>query len=54
MWYIFPQLDGLGSSSMAQRYAIKSADEARAYLAHPVLGSRLARLRGGCGGQRGK
>ena len=41
MWYIFPQLDGLGSSSMAQRYAIKSADEARAYLAHPVLGSRL-------------
>ena len=41
MWYIFPQLDGLGSSSMAQRYAIKGADEARAYLAHPVLGSRL-------------
>ncbi len=41
MWYIFPQIDGLGSSSMAQRYAIKSADEARAYLAHPVLGPRL-------------
>ena len=41
MWYVFPQLDGLGFSSMAQRYAIKSADEARAYLAHPVLGERL-------------
>ena len=41
MWYIFPQLDGLGFSSMAQRYAIKSAEEARAYLAHPILGPRL-------------
>ena len=41
MWYIFPQIDGLGSSAMARRYAIKSADEARAYLAHPVLGERL-------------
>ena len=41
MWYIFPQLDGLGSSSMAQRYAIKSAEEARAYLDHPTLGPRL-------------
>ena len=41
MWYIFPQIDGLGFSSMAQRYAIKSAEEARAYLAHPVLGPRL-------------
>ncbi len=41
MWYIFPQIDGLGSSSMARTYAIKSADEARAYLAHPILGPRL-------------
>ena len=41
MWYVFPQLAGLGSSSMAQRYAIAGADEARAYLAHPVLGERL-------------
>ncbi len=41
MWYVFPQIDGLGSSSMAQRYAITNADEARAYLAHPVLGERL-------------
>jgi uncharacterized protein (DUF1810 family) len=41
MWYIFPQIDGLGSSSTARHYAIKSLDEARAYLAHPVLGPRL-------------
>jgi uncharacterized protein (DUF1810 family) len=39
MWYIFPQLEGLGSSPMAQRYAIRSLDEARAYLDHPVLGT---------------
>ena len=41
MWYIFPQIKGLGSSPMAQRYAILSLDEARAYWAHPVLGDRL-------------
>lgn len=41
MWYIFPQVAGLGSSAMAQRYAIKSRAEAIAYLAHPVLGARL-------------
>lgn len=41
MWYVFPQLAGLGSSSTARFYALKSADEARAYLAHPVLGPRL-------------
>jgi uncharacterized protein (DUF1810 family) len=41
MWFIFPQLAGLGHSSMAQRFAIASLDEARAYLAHPVLGARL-------------
>jgi uncharacterized protein (DUF1810 family) len=41
MWYIFPQFGGLGSSSMAQRYAIKSIAEAKAYIDHPVLGPRL-------------
>jgi uncharacterized protein (DUF1810 family) len=41
MWYVFPQIAGLGSSPMAQRYAIGSLDEARAYFAHPVLGPRL-------------
>jgi uncharacterized protein (DUF1810 family) len=41
MWFVFPQLDGLGSSSTARHYAIKNLDEAVAYLAHPVLGSRL-------------
>jgi uncharacterized protein (DUF1810 family) len=41
MWFIFPQIEGLGSSAMAQRYAIISRAEASAYLAHPVLGPRL-------------
>ena len=41
MWFIFPQFTGLGSSPMAHRFAIGSADEARAYLAHPILGRRL-------------
>ncbi|WP_305823030.1 DUF1810 domain-containing protein [Massilia brevitalea] len=41
MWFIFPQIEGLGSSEMARRYAIGSEDEAAAYLAHPVLGPRL-------------
>ena len=41
MWFIFPQIDGLGSSPTARHYAIKSRDEARAYLQHPVLGPRL-------------
>jgi uncharacterized protein (DUF1810 family) len=41
MWFVFPQVAGLGLSAMAQRYAIGSLDEARAYLAHPVLGPRL-------------
>ena len=41
IWFIFPQIAGLGYSSMSQAYAIASLDEARAYLAHPVLGSRL-------------
>jgi uncharacterized protein (DUF1810 family) len=41
IWFVFPQLAGLGSSSMSERYAIQSLDEARAYLQHPVLGERL-------------
>jgi uncharacterized protein (DUF1810 family) len=41
MWYIFPQIEGLGQSPMSRRYSIKSAVEAQAYLDHPVLGSRL-------------
>ena len=41
MWFVFPQLAGLGSSPTAQRYAIGSLEEARAYLAHPLLGARL-------------
>ena len=41
MWFVFPQFDGLGFSPTAQRYAIKSLDEARQYLDHPVLGARL-------------
>ncbi|WP_426190951.1 DUF1810 domain-containing protein [Massilia sp. DWR3-1-1] len=41
MWFIFPQIAGLGSSAMARKYAIASTDEAAAYLAHPVLGKRL-------------
>lgn len=41
MWFIFPQVAGLGQSAMARTYAIADADEARAYLAHPVLGPRL-------------
>lgn len=41
MWFIFPQIAGLGSSSTARRYAISGLPEARAYLAHPTLGPRL-------------
>jgi uncharacterized protein (DUF1810 family) len=41
MWYIFPQVAGLGQSPTSQRYAIGSLEEARAYLAHPILGPRL-------------
>jgi uncharacterized protein (DUF1810 family) len=41
MWFVFPQITGLGRSPTAQRYAISSLEEARAYLAHPVLGARL-------------
>ena len=41
MWFIFPQFAGLGSSDVSRFYAIKSIDEARAYLQHPILGARL-------------
>ena len=41
MWFVFPQLRGLGRSDMAHRYGIADLDEARSYLAHPVLGPRL-------------
>jgi uncharacterized protein (DUF1810 family) len=41
MWYIFPQFEGLGVSSTSRRYSVKSVAEAKAYLAHPVLGPRL-------------
>ena len=41
IWFIFPQIAGLGRSAMSQHFAIRSLDEARAYLAHPVLGARL-------------
>ena len=57
MWFVFPQLAGLGSSPMAVQYAIGSLDEARAYLAHPLLGARLrevdaADAGAGAGGRR--
>jgi uncharacterized protein (DUF1810 family) len=41
MWYIFPQIQGLGESAMSRKYAISSRNEARAYWEHPILGSRL-------------
>jgi uncharacterized protein (DUF1810 family) len=41
MWFVFPQIEGLGFSPTSQHYAISDVDEARAYLAHPVLGPRL-------------
>jgi uncharacterized protein (DUF1810 family) len=41
MWYVFPQIAGLGNSAMSHAYAIQSLQEAREYLAHPVLGARL-------------
>ena len=44
MWYIFPQIDGLGRSSTAQYYAISDLQEAKEYYAHPVLGPRLVEI----------
>jgi uncharacterized protein (DUF1810 family) len=46
MWFIFPQVAGLGFSAMAQRYAVSGLAEARAYLGHPVLGPRLRECAG--------
>ena len=46
MWFVFPQIAGLGYSAMSQRYAIASLAEAQAYLAHPVLGPRLRECTG--------
>lgn len=44
MWYVFPQMKGLGHSEKSQYYGIESAEEAKAYLAHPVLGKRLQEI----------
>jgi uncharacterized protein (DUF1810 family) len=54
MWFVFPQIQGLGSSETARFYAITNADEARAYLAHPVLGPRLLEITGALLGVEGK
>jgi uncharacterized protein (DUF1810 family) len=54
MWFVFPQIHGLGSSPMAVRYAISSLDEARAYLEHVVLGPRLRESAGIVVGVQGK
>jgi uncharacterized protein (DUF1810 family) len=43
MWFVFPQIAGLGQSPMSRHYAIRSLDEAKAYLGHPLLGERLRR-----------
>ncbi|MCQ6957076.1 DUF1810 family protein [Mucilaginibacter aquariorum] len=44
MWYIFPQIEGLGFSEMSKKYAIKDIREAEAYLMHPILGERLVAI----------
>lgn len=54
IWFIFPQIAGLGSSAMSQRYSVQSLDEARAYLRHPVLGARLREICGIVNGIEGK
>ncbi len=54
MWFVFPQLRGLGSSPTAVRYGISSIDEARAYLAHDLLGSRLRECAGLVAGVDGR
>lgn len=54
MWYIFPQLDGLGISAQSKRYAIRSLAEATAYLNHPVLGPRLTECCGAILSVQGK
>jgi uncharacterized protein (DUF1810 family) len=54
MWFVFPQIAGLGQSPMSRRYAISSLPEAVAYLAHPVLGPRLVESAGIVAGTRGR
>ena len=54
MWFVFPQIRGLGSSDMAMTYAISGREEARAYLDHPVLGARLRECAGIAVGLEGK
>lgn len=54
MWFVFPQLAGLGRSEMSRRYAISSLEEARAYLAHPLLGPRLVECAQALLGHQGK
>jgi len=54
MWFVFPQIAGLGHSAMARRYAITSLDEARAYASHPVLGPRLVECAGTLVALRGR
>jgi uncharacterized protein (DUF1810 family) len=54
MWFVFPQLSGLGKSPMAQHYALHSLEEARSYLAHPLLGARLKECTGAVLGVTGK
>jgi uncharacterized protein (DUF1810 family) len=53
MWFVFPQIAGLGHSPMSRRYAISSLAEARAYLAHPLLGPRLVDCAGVVGEHQG-
>jgi uncharacterized protein (DUF1810 family) len=54
MWFVFPQIAGLGWSPTSRRYAISSLEEARAYLAHPVLGPRLTECAGIVAATRGR
>ncbi|WP_282379624.1 DUF1810 domain-containing protein [Arthrobacter sp. AL12] len=54
MWFVFPQIAGLGQSPAARKYAVTSLDEAKAYLRHPVLGPRLAECAGAVGGLEGR
>jgi len=54
MWFVFPQIAGLGQSQTSRRFAISSLEEARAYLAHPVLGPRLIECASVVAGVRGR
>ena len=54
MWYIFPQIDGLGFSSTARYYAIQNIEEAKAYLDHPILGPRLLECAEAAAGVEGR